>query len=118
MQPVSLRTAKGEAKYQRAKNKGTKDISTIKGERYDGMKLLYNDYPYNAVHEDSDMLLADSKSWFGKWVWWIKLGRHYFNYRGDEWHQIILNYRNSQSQPQIAHAHRAKFKASRKEFKL
>ena len=116
--PPSLRTEKSEAKYQRAKLKGkSKDISNIKGERFEGMKLLYNDYPYDAFHDSSDMFLANKPTRLSKWVWWFRLGRHYFSYRGDRWDQIILNYSNNQSQSHIAHGHPCKLRG-RKDFRL
>lgn len=115
--PVSLRSTKTERRYQRAKKLGlSKAIDTINGSRFYTLKKLYNDFELDLAHEKSDMLLARRKGLLGFIHWWVMLGYIYYTNKHDGFDQIILNFRHTQSQPQIAHCHRAKFKASRKDF--
>ena len=117
--PVSLRSAKTERRYQRAKQKGDcKPIDQINGSRFYSLKKLYNDFELDMVYEESDMLLARRKGLLGFIHWWVMLGYIYYTNKHDGFDQLIFNFKHTQSQPQIAHAHRAKFKNSRKEFEL
>lgn len=117
--PVSLRSTKTERRYQRAKKKGTtKPIDTINGKRFYSLKQLYNDYELDMAFQKTDMLLARRKGLLGFIHWWVVLGYIYYTNRHDGFDQLIFNFRHTQSQPQIAHCHRAKFKSSRKEFEL
>lgn len=116
--PVSLRSAKKERRYQRDKQKGLcKPIDQINGSRFYSLKQLYNDYELDMVYQKTDMLLARRKGLLGFIHWWVTLGYIYYTNKHDGFDQLILNFKHTQSQPQIAHAHRAKFYATREEFK-
>ncbi len=117
--PVSLRSTKTEQRYQRAKKKGTnKQIDQINGERFYTLKQLYNDFELDAFYQKTDMLLARRKGLLGFIHWWIMLGYIYYTNKHDGFDQLILNFKHTQSQPQVAHAHRSKFKPNRKDFTL
>lgn len=117
--PNSLRSNETEAIYAEAKKYGeTKDISKIKGERFYGMKKLYNDFELDARYEKSDMLMAKHKGLLGFIAWWLKLGYIYYTNKTDGFDQILLNFRHTQSQPQISHCHRGRFYKSRAQNKL
>lgn len=117
--PVSLRSTKTEQRYQRAKKEGnTKPIDQINGERFYTLKQLYNDFELDMVYEKTDMLLARGKGLFWFIHWWVMLGYIYYTNKNDGFDQLILNFKHTQSQPQIPHAHRTKFKGTRKDFSL
>jgi hypothetical protein len=118
MIPPSLRSTKTEKRYQKYRESGNaKDISKIKGEKLYGLKNLYNDFELDLVYEKSDMLMAKRKGFLGFWEFWLKLGWVYYRNKHDGFDQLLLNFRHKQSQPQIAHVHRCKLYATRKEFK-
>lgn len=117
--PVSLRSSQTEQRYQHAKaNKLTTQIDQINGERFYTLKQLYNDFELDLAYEKTDMLLARRKGLLAFMHWWMILGYIYYTNRHDGFDQLILNFKHTQSQPQIPHAHRAKFKPNRKDFKL
>jgi hypothetical protein len=117
--PNSLRSNANERRYADYKKLGqTKDISKIKGEPFYGMRQLYNDFELDARYETSDMLLAKHKGLMGFIGWWTKLGYVYYTNKHEGFDQIILNFKHSQSQPQIAHCHRCRFYKTRKENRL
>ena len=117
--PVSLRSAKTERRYQRAKKQGIpKPIDQINGKRFYTLKNLYNDYELDMAFETSDMLLARRKGLLGFVHWWVVLGYIYYTNKHDGYDQLIFNFKHTQSQPQIPHCHRTKFKSDRKDFTL
>lgn len=117
--PVSLRSTKTEQRYQHAKLKGvSKQIDQINGQRFYTLKQLYNDFELDAFYKRTDMLLARRKGLLGFIHWWAVLGYIYYTNKHDGFDQLILNFKHTQSQPQVFHAHRAKFKDKRKDFSL
>lgn len=110
----SLRTYTGETTYAIAKKNGLcGDIKNLVGVKHGGLRLVPNEYPYDAFYDKCNMLLG-GKSY---WLWWWRLGRIYRKNRNAGHDQIILNFRHTQSQPHVYHAILVHFK-NRKDFKL
>lgn len=118
--PQSLRTAKGELRYKDAVRN---DIAKLEGteleskalEGFTPLKLLPNEYPYDAFHKQNDMLVdtvGDFKSF------WYKLGLMIEAGELDEYDQILINAPRRQSQKHVAHVHLLKFKDKREENRL
>lgn len=111
----SLRTYEGEVKYQLAKKKGLSgDIRHLIGVKHGGLRLVPNQFPYDAFHDKSNMLLGG----WSFWLFWFRLGRIYKhnNHAGHD--QLLLNFRHKQSQPHVWHAQLLRLKGNRKDFKL
>ena len=113
MQP-SLRTFESEVKYAIAKKKGLSvSIQQLTGVKHGGLRLVPNTYPYDAFHDKSSMLLG-GKSF---WLYWWRLGRLYKKNQHAGYDQLIFNFRHTQSQPTVHHAHLLRFK-DRRDFKI
>lgn len=110
----SLRTYQGEVRYALAKKNGLSgDIKDLVGVKHGGLRLIPNEFEYDAFHDKSNMLLGGRSYW----LWWWRLGRIYKKNQHAGHDQLLLNFRHSQSQPHIWHAHLLRFK-NRKDFKL
>ena len=111
----TLRTAKQEKRYQKDIQDGNiGDISELPAPRIGGLKIIENQYPYDAFYAHNDMLIARET---GFWNFWVKLGQLIENGELDSYAQVIYNLPKHQSQPQIPHAHIVKFK-NREDFEL
>ena len=118
--PQSLRTAKGELRYSKAKRN---DIGQLEGELVESkalegftpLKKLSNEYPYDAFHKQNDMLVDTVGDFKG---FWYKLGQMIEAGELDEYDQILINAPRRQSQKHVAHVHLLKFKDKREENSL
>lgn len=106
----SLRTQASEKAYRLAPKK---DISKLESKRLGELKLIPNQYPYDAFYSKNDMLVDGSGDF---WDYWIELGRLYITNEID-YDQIIMNLPRRQSQPRVFHCHLVNFK-DREDFKL
>jgi hypothetical protein len=109
----SLRSKEAEEAYKRVKESGTTgDIATIKAATIGGLKLLHNQYPYDAFHKDNDMIIGGENFY----EFWTKLGALIAEGKLP-YDQLIWNFPQLQSQPHVQHAHLLRLK-DREDFRL
>ena len=112
----SLRTEESERNYLQASQDGYNvDISQLPASTFRQMKLLPNQFAYNAFHRENDMLLGLPEDNFMSW--WIKVGMA-LEEGALPYHQFIYNIGDKQSQPQVPHGHVVNFYKSRKDNRL
>lgn len=113
--PTSIRTERGELRYQKAKKNGeSRPIDEIPAPNLSGFKIVPNEYPYDIVYKLNDMLVGVNDNCFLES--WIKLGVLI-----DEgklpYDQLLYNFPKRQTQPHVFHVHLVNFK-DREDFEL
>jgi len=112
----TLRSEEMQRAYEQAIKMGLPvDLQNLKGDSFGGLKILENRWPYDLAHKQNDMIVADDGDNFMSW--WVKVGTLISADRLP-YHQILMNIGDTQSQPQVPHAHLLKFKDKREDFEL